>query len=77
MISRCPSSGVNALMLAALNGHMATSQILIERGADPNLTNCNNSTPLRLAEINRKREVKGYLDRKTTNKPKQGDDFSN
>ena len=60
-------------MLAALNGHMATSQILIERGADPNLTNCNNATPLLVADMSKKRELKGYLDRKTTNKPKRGD----
>ena len=72
-VARTPSSGVNALMLAALNGHMATTQILLERGADPNLTNCNSATPLLVAEMSRKREVKGYLERKTSNKPKRGD----
>ncbi|XP_013379306.1 ankyrin repeat and SAM domain-containing protein 6 [Lingula anatina] len=66
---RMPSTGLNALMLAAVNGHMTTAQILIERGCDPNLTNANNHTALEIASQRRKREVKGYLDRKTTNKP--------
>ena len=65
---RTPSTGINALMLAALNGHMSTVQILIERGADANLTNVNNCTPLDFAD--KRREVKGYLDRKTVNKKK-------
>ena len=69
---RTPSTGINGLMLAALNGHMTTSQILIERGADPNLTNVNGHTPLEIATLRGKREVRGYLDRKTTNKPKIG-----
>lgn len=67
---RTPSTGINSLMLAALNGHMTTSQILIERGVDPNLTNVNGHTPLEIATIRGKREVMGYLDRKTTNKPR-------
>ncbi|CAH1779098.1 unnamed protein product [Owenia fusiformis] len=66
---RMPSIGLNALMVAALNGHMTTAQILIEGGADPNLTNINNATALAIATKRGKREVKGYLDRKTTNKP--------
>ena len=69
---RTPSTGINSLMLAALNGHMTTSQIFIERGVDPNLTNVNNHTPLEIATIRGKREVSGYLERKTTNKPKLG-----
>jgi ankyrin repeat protein len=69
---RTPSIGMNALMLAALNGHLATSQILIERGADPNLTNVNNATPFQISTISKKRELAGYLERKTTNKPKEG-----
>ena len=59
-------------MMAALNGYMTTSQILIEKGADPNLTNVNEHTPLEIAMNSGKREVKGYLERKTTNKPKIG-----
>lgn len=65
---RTPSTGINALMLAAMNGHMTTVQILIERGADANLTNVNNFTPLDFAD--KRREVRGYLDRKTANKKK-------
>ena len=70
---RTPSTGINSLMLAALNGHMTTAQIFIERGVDPNLTNVNNHTPLEIATIRGKREVMGYLERKTTNKPKIGE----
>ena len=73
---RMPSTGINALMLAALNGHMTTAQILIERGADANLTNVNNHTALEMAELRGNREVKGYLDRKTINKPKMGTIYS-
>ncbi|XP_067651536.1 ankyrin repeat and SAM domain-containing protein 6-like [Haliotis asinina] len=71
---RTPSTGLTPLMLAALNGHMTTSQILIEQGGDPNLVNVNNKTPLAIATIRRKREVRGYLDRKTTNKPEVAPD---
>ncbi len=70
--ARMPSTGINALMLAALNGHMTTAQILIEHGANTNLTNVNNHTPLEIAHMRGKREVKGYLERKTINKPKMG-----
>ena len=67
---RAPSTGVSALMLAARNGHMTTCQILIERDADPDLTNVNEHTPLEIATQQGRREVQGYLDRKTKNKPK-------
>lgn len=70
---RMPSTGVSALMLAARNGHMTTSQILIERGADANLTNVNEHTALEIAKMQGRREVRGYLDRKTLNKPKAGE----
>ena len=68
---RAPSTGINALMLAALNGHMTTAQMLVERGADPDHTDINGNTPLSIAISNDKREVRGYLERKTRNTPKQ------
>ena len=68
-----PLLGVDALMLASLNGHMTTAQILIERGADPNLTDINGHTPLEVAMLRGQRELQGYLDRKTTIKPKAGE----
>lgn len=68
---RTPSLGINALMLAALNGHVTTCQVLVERGADPNRTNANDHTPLHIAHLQTKREVKGYLERKTSNKPQR------
>ncbi|BFZ13265.1 hypothetical protein BsWGS_16304 [Bradybaena similaris] len=65
-----PSMGLTPLMIAALNGHMTTAQIIIERGGDPNMTNVCDKTALEIATLRDKREVRGYLDRKTTNKPK-------
>ncbi|WAR13333.1 ANKS6-like protein [Mya arenaria] len=65
---RVPSTGVTPLMLASLNGHMTTAQILIERGGDPNLSNVLEHTALAVAAIRGKREVRGFLERKTTTK---------
>lgn len=65
-----PSTGLTPLMAAALNGHMTTAQIIIERGGNPNMTNVCDKTALEIATVRDKREVRGYLDRKTTNKPK-------
>ncbi|XP_005095515.1 ankyrin repeat and SAM domain-containing protein 6 [Aplysia californica] len=65
-----PSTGLTPLMTAALNGHMTTAQIIIERGGDPNVMNVCENTALEIATVRDKREVSGYLDRKTTNKPK-------
>ena len=67
---RTPTSGLTPLMLAALNGQMTTAQILIEKGGDPNVENVGDKTALGIATVRGKREVRGYLDRKTTNKPK-------
>ncbi|CAL1532320.1 unnamed protein product, partial [Lymnaea stagnalis] len=69
-----PSTGLTPLMTAALNGHMTTAQIIIERGGDPNMTNVCDKTALEIATMRDKREVRGYLDRKTTNKPKTSPD---
>ena len=66
---RTPTTGITPLMLASLNGHMTTAQILIERGADPNSLNVLEQTALAVATIRGKREVRGFLERKTTNKP--------
>jgi ankyrin repeat protein len=68
--ARTPTSGLTPLMLAAINGHMTTAQILIEKGGDPNLINVSEKTALGIATMRGKREVRGYLDRKTSNKPK-------
>ncbi|XP_052232816.1 ankyrin repeat and SAM domain-containing protein 6-like [Dreissena polymorpha] len=62
------STGLTPLMLASLNGHMTTAQILIERGGDPNLCNVLQHTALAVAAMRGKREVRGFLERKTTNK---------
>ncbi|PVD20507.1 hypothetical protein C0Q70_18663 [Pomacea canaliculata] len=53
---------------------MTTAQILIEKGGDPNLVNAGEKTALGIATVRGKREVRGYLERKTTNKPKVSPD---
>lgn len=63
------------LMCAAINGHMTTAQNLMERGCDPNLSDCNDKTALQLAQERGKREVIGFLDRKTSNKLSVGEKF--
>ncbi|XP_077982185.1 ankyrin repeat and SAM domain-containing protein 6-like [Glandiceps talaboti] len=65
-------TGWSVLMVSAVNGHMTTAQILVDRGCDPNQTNILDKTALAIAiqSGKRSREVRGYLDRKTTNKPK-------
>ena len=62
------STFMTPLMCAAINGHMTTAQNLMERGCDPNLSDCNDKTALQLAQERGKREVIGFLDRKTSNK---------
>ena len=57
-------------MLAALNGHMTTAQIVVERGGNPNVMNVGDKSALGIATVPSKQEVRGYMDRKTTNKPK-------
>lgn len=66
------STFMTPLMCTAINGHMTTSQIMMERGCDPNLTDVNDKTALQLASECGKREVSGYLDRKTSNKSSTG-----
>jgi len=63
---RMQSTFMTPLMCAAINGHMTTSQKLMERGCDPNLTDVNDKTALLLASERGKREVVGFLDRKTS-----------
>ncbi|XP_033117547.1 ankyrin repeat and SAM domain-containing protein 6-like [Anneissia japonica] len=64
------TTGWNALMFAALNGHMTSAQILVDRGCDPNETNYIDKTAYEIAVCAGKREAAGYLDRKTTRRPK-------
>ncbi|XP_071957464.1 ankyrin repeat and SAM domain-containing protein 6-like isoform X1 [Antedon mediterranea] len=64
------TTGWNALMFAALNGHMTSAQILVDRGCDPNETNYIGKTAYEVAMCAGKREAAGYLDRKTTTRPK-------
>lgn len=62
-------------MFAALSGHMTTAQMLVERGADPNMTNINGHTALEIARLRGQREVQGYLDRKTTHRNNTGENI--
>ncbi|KAH3776758.1 hypothetical protein DPMN_178190 [Dreissena polymorpha] len=54
------------LMVAAQNGHDAVLRLLLDR--DPNLCNVLQHTALAVAAMRGKREVRGFLERKTTNK---------
>lgn len=69
---RMQSTFMTPLMCAAINGHMTTAQVLMERGCDPNISDVNDKTALQLASERGKREVMGFLDRKTLNKPTTG-----
>ncbi|XP_072880233.1 ankyrin repeat and SAM domain-containing protein 6-like isoform X3 [Hemitrygon akajei] len=64
------TSGWSALMLAALNGQLGVAQQLIERGADPNQTNAGGVTAFEIACAAKQREMRNYLDSKTSNRPK-------
>ncbi|XP_014678687.1 PREDICTED: ankyrin repeat and SAM domain-containing protein 6-like [Priapulus caudatus] len=68
---RMLSTGASALMAAAQNGHMTTCQLLVERGCDANATDVCERTALDLARERHCKEVQGYLERKTTHRPKK------
>ncbi|XP_072052011.1 ankyrin repeat and SAM domain-containing protein 6-like [Amphiura filiformis] len=63
-------TGWTPLMMAALAGHMTTAQLLIDRGGNPNAANVLDRTALEIATLASQREVREYLDRKTTRRPK-------
>ena len=67
-----PHTGWTPLMMAALAGHMTTAQLLLDRGGNPNKTNVLDRTALEIATLAGQREVREYLDRKTTRRPKIG-----
>ncbi|XP_032872608.1 ankyrin repeat and SAM domain-containing protein 6 isoform X2 [Amblyraja radiata] len=68
------TSGWSALMLAALSGELGVAQQLIDRGADPNLTNAAGMTAFEIACTAKQRELRHYLDSKTTNRPKSDEE---
>lgn len=68
------TSGWSALMLAALSGELGVAQQLIDRGADPNLTNAAGMTAFEIACTAKQREMRHYLDSKTTNRPKSDEE---
>ncbi|XP_022103404.1 ankyrin repeat and SAM domain-containing protein 6-like isoform X2 [Acanthaster planci] len=64
-------TGWTPLMMAALCGHTSIAQILVEtRGCDPDVTNILSKTALEIAMVENNREVRDYLDRRTTNRPR-------
>lgn len=69
---RAPATGTTPLMCSAMNGHTVTAQALVERGCDPNVEDINGKTALQLAVDQGKKEVRSFLDRKTTNKSRMG-----
>lgn len=50
---------------------MKTTQILIKKKTNPNITNTNNKTTLNITTIKIKKKITTYLNKKTTNKPKK------
>ncbi|XP_069762475.1 ankyrin repeat and SAM domain-containing protein 6-like isoform X2 [Narcine bancroftii] len=68
------ASGWSPLMLAALNGELGAAQQLIERGADPNQTNAAGLTAFEIAGAARQRQMRDYLDSKTSNRPKSDEE---
>ncbi len=65
-------TGWTPLMMAALAGHMTTAQLLIDRGGNPNAANVLDRTALEIATLAGQREVREFLDRKTSRRPKIG-----
>lgn len=63
------TTGWTALMLSALNGHMAAAQLLVEFGADTNAQNVINQTALEVAIVRQKTEVQEFLDERTSTRP--------
>ncbi|GCB69927.1 ankyrin repeat and SAM domain-containing protein 6-like [Scyliorhinus torazame] len=69
-----PAGGWSALMLAALNGELAVAQQLMDRGADPNQVNVGGMTAFEIACACKQKEMRDYLDSKTTNRPKSDEE---
>ncbi|XP_072416697.1 ankyrin repeat and SAM domain-containing protein 6-like isoform X2 [Chiloscyllium punctatum] len=69
-----PAGGWSALMLAALNGELAVVQQLVEGGSDPNQTNVGGMTAFEIACSCRQKEIRDYLDSKTTTRPKSDEE---
>ncbi|XP_041040074.1 ankyrin repeat and SAM domain-containing protein 6-like isoform X1 [Carcharodon carcharias] len=69
-----PAGGWSALMLAALNGELAVAQQLMERGADPNQANVGGMTAFEIACACKQKDIRDYLDSKTTNRPKSDEE---
>lgn len=49
------------------------ARLLVDKGANPNLKNKLGKTALEIATDCGMKEVRGYLDRKTTDKPERGE----
>uniref|UniRef100_H2ZH16 Uncharacterized protein n=1 Tax=Ciona savignyi TaxID=51511 RepID=H2ZH16_CIOSA len=57
------------LMIAALTGQLPMARLLVGKGANPNFKNIQGKTALEIATDCEMKEVRGYLDHKTTDKP--------
>uniref|UniRef100_H2XQR8 SAM domain-containing protein n=1 Tax=Ciona intestinalis TaxID=7719 RepID=H2XQR8_CIOIN len=57
------------LMIAALTGQLPMAKLLVEKGANPNFKNKQGKTALEIATDCEMKEVRGYLDHRTTDKP--------
>lgn len=70
------ATGWTALMVTAMTGQLPMARLLVDKGCDPNRKNRHDKTALAIATECDLREIRGYLDRKTTDKPEKIDDQS-
>ncbi|XP_039274562.2 ankyrin repeat and SAM domain-containing protein 6-like [Styela clava] len=68
------ATGWTALMVTAMTGQLPMARLLVDKGCDPNRKNRHEKTALAIATECELREIRGYLDRKTTDKPEKVDD---
>lgn len=68
------STGWTPLMVTAMTGQLPMARLLVDKGADPNRKNLLGKTALAIASEGEMREIRGYLDRKTSDKPEKIDD---
>jgi len=58
-----------------VSGQLPMARLLVEKGSNPNRKNRLHKTALEIATDCGMREVRGYLDRKTTVKPERGENL--
>lgn len=65
-------TGITPLMFSAAGGNMSTTQILLDRGADPNTLSACHLTALDVADACNRPDIANCLQKKTTRHKKKG-----